>query len=96
MGSMITGHVRDLGGGSWELVANLPRRVGQKRGTRTTKRIHGVAGVRRADKALAAWLAVLEQHECSDPQRITLGEVLRRWLEARPGSPRPRVLARYR
>lgn len=95
MGS-ITGHLRDLGGGSWELVANLPRKPGQLRGTRTTHRIHGVDGVRRASKALARWVAVLEQHECGDPERITLGEVLRRYLIANPGAAKPKVMARYR
>ena len=96
MGGTVTGHVRDLGGGSWELVANLPKKPGQKRGARTTQRIHGVDGIRRAKAALSKWLAVLEQHECGDPDRITLGEVMRRYLAANPGAAKPKVMARYR
>ena len=94
VGSTLTGHVRDLGGGDWELVANLPRRPGKARGQRSTKRIVA-KGVMRARKALAAWLTELEQHDCTDPNRVTLGEVLRRWLEAKPGAPKPKTLDRY-
>jgi integrase len=95
-GGSLCGHVHDLGGDKWELVANLPRRPGEARGRRQTRRIDA-RGVKRARSALAAWLAELEQHDCTDPGRITLGEVLRRWLETEaPHNARPKTLERYR
>lgn len=91
-GRRLSGHARDLGGDRWELIVNLPRRPDQMRGGRTTKRI-SAKGVRRANTALKDWIAELEQHNCADPKRITLGEVLRRWLEHR--RVRPKTRERY-
>jgi len=93
MEGRLTGHVRDLGGDRWELVVNLPGTAGER--DRTTKRV-SARGLRRAEGQLRDWITVLEQHECTDPDRITLGEVLRRWLEVKPGDPKPKVLERYR
>jgi integrase len=91
----LTGHVRDLGGGRWELVANLPRRPGDVRGRRKSQRIRA-KGVKRATGALGDWLAVLEQHDCADPGLVTLGEVLRRWLEHAPANAGEKTMERYR
>ena len=94
-GGSLCGHVRDLGGDRWELVVNLPRRPGQKRGDRPTKRVT-CKGVRRAEASLRAWISELEQHACTDPETITLGEILRRWLELEAAhNARPKTLERY-
>ncbi len=95
-GGNLSGHLRDLGGDRWELIANLRRRPGEARGRRATKRIEA-KGIKRARTALTDWLKELSQHDCTDPDRITLGEVLRRWLEQEAAhNARPKTLERYR
>jgi integrase len=77
----VTGHHEDLGRGTWRLVANLPATVtdGRRRYPRATKVVQA-KGVRAADKALADWLSEIEQHSCTDPRRLTVAELCRRWL----------------
>ena len=96
-GGRVTGHHEDLGRGTWRLVANLPPVVvnGKRRYPRTTKVVKA-KGIRAADKALADWLAELEAHDCTDPDRLTVGEVLRRWLaEDAKRTVRPKTYERY-
>jgi integrase len=93
MDARLMGHVRDLGCDRWELVVNLRSSGGRRK--RTTKRV-SAKGVRRATAQLHDWITVLEQHECADPERLTLGEVLRRYIEADGPGLRPKTLARYR
>lgn len=92
MNARLTGHVRELGGDQWELVVNLRTASGKR--SRTTKRV-SAKGVTRARAQLRDWVTLLEQHECTDPARITLAEVIRRYLEVNPGAAKPKVLDRY-
>lgn len=97
MDGRVTGHHEDLGRGAWRLVANLPpvSVEGKRRYPRTTK-VVSAKGIRAADKALADWLAELEAHDCTDPDRLTVGEVLRRWLaEDAKRTVRPKTYERY-
>lgn len=93
-GSRLTGHVRSLGGDRWELVANLPRQLGQERGRRVSRRVTA-KGKRRADAKLREWLFELEQRNCADPSAVIVSEVLRRFLEFKREKVRPRTWQRY-
>jgi integrase len=85
------------GHGRWFLVANLPPVdvAGKRTYPRLTKTI--MARLKReADAALADWLDELGQHDCADPDRVTVGEVLRRWLaEDAQRTVRPKTYERY-
>jgi integrase len=91
---MLSGHVRSLGGDTWELIVNLPPDVVTRQRKRTSKRIT-IKGVKRAERALSDWITLLEQHDCTDPQTITLAEVLRRWLEYAPENAGAKTMERY-
>jgi hypothetical protein len=82
MNGRVTGHLEDLGHDGWRMVANLPAIVedGQRRYPRTTKVVQA-RGLRRAEKVLAKWIIDLEAHDCTDPTRITVAEIVRRWLD---------------
>jgi integrase len=82
MDGRVTGHLEDLGHDRWRMVANLPAIVedGQRRYPRTTKVVQA-RGLRRAETFLAKWITDLDAHDCTDPTRITVAELVRRWLD---------------
>lgn len=92
-----TGHLEPAGHDRWFLVANLPpvERDGKRTYPRLTKTV--TAHLKRdANAALATWLDELGQHACTDPDRVTVGEVLRRWLaEDAQRTVRPKTYERY-
>lgn len=99
MEARLTGTVLEVVKGKrYKLIANLRPQVdadGQRRYPRTTATVYA-SGRRDADAKLRDWLLELEQHDCTDPSRLTVGEVLRRWLErdAKPHT-RPKTYERY-
>ena len=96
MDGRVTGHLEDLGQDRWRMVANLPAIVedGRRRYPRTTKVVHA-RGLRRAEKVLAKWITDLEAHDCTDPTRITVAQLVRRWLEEAKWNVRPATLHFY-
>ncbi len=96
MEGRVTGHLEDLGHDRWRMVANLPAIVvdGRRRCPRTTKVVEA-KGLRRAEKVLAAWVDELEAHDCTDPARLTVAELVRRWLDEAKWNVRPATLHFY-
>lgn len=97
MGERLTGHVELVRRGVWRLVVNLPAAgaAGTRRYPRKTRTVQA-GGKREAERLLSAWLADLEQYACTDPDALTLGEVLQRWLAWLPDNVRPKTEERYR
>lgn len=76
-------HLESAGRNRWRLVANLPATVVD--GKRCYPRMVKYVDARRktdAKNALSEWLDTLAEHGCTDPDRLTVAEMCRRWLAA--------------
>ncbi len=108
---------REVGPGKWEFTVNLPPepmpgqdklRYPKTKRTftftdATGKPVGKREGARLAEKARERVLLELEQHDCTDPDRLTFAELCRRWMtaeEALVGDPedglRPVTMEFYR
>jgi len=103
MAERLTGHVRHLGGDSWQLVVNLPAEV-RIAGDGSLQRVYprryrqvSANGVRRARQALATFIAEVERQGAVDVDRLTVADLLQRWLDLEVASQlRPKTAERYR
>lgn len=86
-----TGHLEPAGRDRWFLVANLP--AVERDGKRTYPRLtRTVTAKRKKDAAaiLADWLDEIAAHASTDPNRLTITEMCRRWLAAIDVRPKTR------
>ena len=98
MDGTVTGHVEETKRrDTWRLVVNLPATVvnGERRHPRTTRTVEA-HGVKAARSELAKWIAQIESHGCSDPARLTVANLVERWLDAIRFDVRPATLEFYR
>jgi integrase len=86
-----TGHLEPAGRDRWFLVANLP--AVERDGKRTYPRLtRTVTAKRKKDAAtiLSDWLDEIAAHASTDPNRLTVAEMCRRWLAAIDVRPKTR------
>jgi integrase len=95
-GGNLTGHVEAIDRHRWRLIVNLPAATaGARRRYPRTVRTVEAPSRRAAERALSDWIAELEAHDCTDPSRLTLAEMCRRWLAAARFDVRPATLEFY-
>jgi integrase len=86
-----TGHLEPAGRDRWYLVANLP--AVERDEKRTYPRLtRTIVAKRKKDAAqvLADWLDEIAAHASTDPNRLTVAEMCRRWLAAIDVRPKTR------
>ena len=84
----LSGRVHELKRGKWRLTVNLePEAVQDARGDlklrypKTSKDVQAT-GKRDAERQRDKWIAELETHDCTDPNRLTFADMSARWLAA--------------
>jgi integrase len=90
-GGNLTGHVEAIDRHRWRLIVNLPAATaGTRRRYPRTVRTVDASSKRAAERALSDWIAELEAHDCTDPSRLIVSELCRRWIDAIDVRPKTR------